>query len=334
MVAHGISPQFSPDGKQVIYAGLNGDLSAIFRYDIAGKSTHQIADGNSWQAYAVYLHSGNYISFVSDRDNSDGEFYLMASDGSSVARIAAGLTFRRDEYAWTDMSPQSSPAADILAFGAQHPSGFHGVYVYDVASQQLRQVSNSDRDAWCPRWSATGASLFFSEAQRASQDAPWDVVCVPSGTAAPHVLFSGPSPIAVLGTTMDEQSVIFAQRDQFGAASGFYMASAADGWHFHEIASISQSTENCVWSAPSESLVYIDDSPSDKFHYDLWRLNLKGVKQQITKLDGYLQEPAFSWDGREIVVDGDDAYAPRRGFGSILIAPVSGGTVQLLTTTK
>jgi Tol biopolymer transport system component len=322
----GISPHYNPDASQIVFAGLADGSSEIFIYDMNLQKTHRLTNTSCWELDPVFLHSGKYIAFVSDKDTSDGEFYVMASDGSAVHRIAPGFTFRHNGI--PQDGPHPAPLTDSFAFTAWDSSGHQGVFVYDNAKGTLQRISPADREDWYPIWSAMGTYVYFVESRDTSTRTPWDVIRVQMNGGKPETLFSGHE-TGIMGTTLDEKSVIVSQYGDDLIAK-IYVASVADHWQLHLLGPSAGGGE---WSAQANAMVFVDDSPA-KFHCDLWRMDLAGTKQQITKMRGDLNEPAFSWDGRDIVFVGDKTGAPQNGFGKIYTVGANGNGFRMLCDTK
>jgi len=141
------SPAFSPDGSQIAFmSSQNGDPE-IYVADSGGGNLHRItfAAGVSTSP-AWNPKTGKQIAFVSDR-GGDPVLYLANSDGSNVEKLdLPDMGYSVD--------PSWSPNGQLLAFCWRRPSGNFDLYVMDVVSRQLveltRDAGRNERPSWAP----------------------------------------------------------------------------------------------------------------------------------------------------------------------------------------
>ena len=141
------SPAYSPDGSQIAFmSSQNGDPE-IYVTDAGGGSLHRItfAAGVSTSP-AWNPKTGKQIAFVSDR-GGDPVLYLANSDGSGVEKLdLPDMGYSVD--------PSWSPNGQLLAFCWRRPSGNFDIYVMDVISKQLveltKDVGRNERPSWAP----------------------------------------------------------------------------------------------------------------------------------------------------------------------------------------
>jgi len=141
------SPAWSPDGSQLAFmSSQNGDPE-LYVTDAGGGNLHRItfAAGVSTSP-AWNPKTGKQIAFVSDR-GGDPVLYLANSDGSDVHRIEL------PDMGYS-VDPSWSPNGQLLAFCWRRPSGNFDIYVMDVISHQLveltRDAGRNERPSWAP----------------------------------------------------------------------------------------------------------------------------------------------------------------------------------------
>ena len=82
----GGSVDWSPDGKFLaIYAGQPGDKN-IFVVDIAAETAAQLTNGGN-NGSPVFSPDGQWIAFISLRNNDQADIFIMRPDGSDVRQI-------------------------------------------------------------------------------------------------------------------------------------------------------------------------------------------------------------------------------------------------------
>ena len=82
----GGSVDWSPDGKSlVIYAGQPGDRN-IFLVDVAAETAAQLTNGGN-NGSPVFSPDGQWIAFISLRNNDQADIFIMRPDGSNVRQV-------------------------------------------------------------------------------------------------------------------------------------------------------------------------------------------------------------------------------------------------------
>jgi TolB protein len=82
----GGSVDWSPDGRSLlIYAGNPGDKN-IFLVDVAGETAAQLTNGGN-NGSPVFSPDGQWIAFISLRNNDQADIFIMRPDGSDIRQI-------------------------------------------------------------------------------------------------------------------------------------------------------------------------------------------------------------------------------------------------------
>ena len=98
------------------------------------------------------LSSGDVIAFTSDRDDGEGDIYVMDAGGSDPRRLT-------DDPAY-DAWPTWSPDGSQIAFASTR-SGNPDIYLIDADGSNLRQLTHDPAaDIW-PEWSPDGTRIAF-----------------------------------------------------------------------------------------------------------------------------------------------------------------------------
>ena len=174
---HDGSPDWSPDGKQLVFIRRVGPMDTPFRI--------VTASANGGDEHTVHLRArepswspdGKRFAFVGD---SWPQVFIMGSDGGGVRRLSSG-------FLWA-VNPDWSPDGRKLAFAAlASNSRTPQIYVIGADGSGLRQATSSAGDKGSPAWSPDGVELAFTS------DEPHGISVIPAGGGAERRLTPGGS---------------------------------------------------------------------------------------------------------------------------------------------
>jgi dipeptidyl aminopeptidase/acylaminoacyl peptidase len=199
-------PAFAPDGNTVAYtvkvSNLDRDRqqSDLWRVDYDGQDRTQLtATPNDDEWAPAWSPDGRWLAFLADRggDDAEAQVWVMPARGGearALTTVAQGVI----DFAW---SPDSRRLALIIA-DAVRPAGtpkpknpppivterFHfkrdvdgylgaqrsHLYLFEIATGQLTQLTSGERDESVPSWSPDGRQIAFltqrgEEANRTGQ---------------------------------------------------------------------------------------------------------------------------------------------------------------------
>jgi dipeptidyl aminopeptidase/acylaminoacyl peptidase len=168
---HGI--RWSPDGSSIAYiSNLNKDQD-IYVVSAAGGDPRQLThktnewDESRWSP--EWSPDGKHLVFVSGRsDYYSDDLWMVDADGSNLRKLTTGV--------WVMGNPEWSPDGKSIAFNGDKHSEYwfedmSELFVYDVASQTLRQipmdvyVSDFEMNAHV-FWSGDGQFIYFRNIAR------------------------------------------------------------------------------------------------------------------------------------------------------------------------
>jgi TolB protein len=162
------SPAFSPDGTQIAFMGSMGGDPQIYVCDVNGGGLKRItfAAGVSTSP-AWNPKTGKQIVFVSDRAG-DPVLYLANSDGTNVQRLDMPDMGYVVDPAW-------SPNGQLLAFSWRRPSGNFDIYIMDIVTRQLVELTRDEGRNERPSWAPDGRHLVF-ESTRTGTRQIWSML--------------------------------------------------------------------------------------------------------------------------------------------------------------
>jgi TolB protein len=151
-----ITPAFSPDGRLLAYAHSSEEGTDIFTVDITRNCcTQRLTVGRfSDNLSPTYAPDGRRVAFVSTRAGLP-QIYVMAADGTDQELFAPF------DYGVTGSSnaPEWSPDGATVVFH-RDVGGSLQVFVLDVASRRVRQLTSSGRNE-DPTWAPDGRHVAF-----------------------------------------------------------------------------------------------------------------------------------------------------------------------------
>jgi TolB protein len=175
------SPAWSPDGSQLMFMSSMYGNPELFVTEASGARPKRLTYSTgantspSWNP-----KTGQQVAFVSDRGGIP-QLYIMNSDGSSQTKVDLADKGYVIDPAW-------SPNGQLLAFSWRRPSGNYDLYVMEIATRELveltRDVARNERPSWAP----DGRHLVF-ESTRTGTRQIWTMLA--DGTQARQLTKQG-----------------------------------------------------------------------------------------------------------------------------------------------
>ncbi|HEY6308195.1 MAG TPA: DPP IV N-terminal domain-containing protein [Candidatus Angelobacter sp.] len=166
-----ISPAWSSDGSRVAFASSRGQGGTeIYLADSSGGGSRRLTTGHINVSPVFNPKTNGQIAFVSGQSGLP-QLYTMDADGSNVQRITD------QGYA---VSPSWSPNGLLLAFSwiRNYGPGVVGgadIYLMDIASRQIVQLTHDSGRNDFPSWSPDGRHIVF-QSTRGGTEQIWSVL--------------------------------------------------------------------------------------------------------------------------------------------------------------
>ncbi len=162
------SPAWSPDGSQIMFmSSMHGDPE-LFVADANGGHLKRITYSAGVDTSPAWNpKTGQQVAFVSDRSGVP-QLYLMNADGSNVEKLALADKGYVIDPAW-------SPNGQLLAFSWRRPNGNYDLYVMEVASRQIVELTRDAGRNERPSWAPDGRHIVF-ESTRAGTRQIWTML--------------------------------------------------------------------------------------------------------------------------------------------------------------
>jgi TolB protein len=159
------TPAWSPDGKKIAFcSSMSGDPE-IYVSDINGFNLQRLTFSPGVDISPVWNpKTGNELAFVSDRSGSP-QIYIMSADGTNLRRLITG--------GGDASSPSWSPNGMFIAFSWRlTETGTYDIYVAEIATGRIVQLTHDARRNEHPSWSPDGRHLVF-ESNRSGSKQVW-----------------------------------------------------------------------------------------------------------------------------------------------------------------
>jgi TolB protein len=172
------SPTWSPDGSQVMFSSSMQGNPALYVSDASGNRPVRVTFSNNGAdtSPAWNPRTGQSVLFVSDRAGVP-QLYLMNADGTGTQKLELPDMGYVIDPAW-------SPNGQLMAFSWRRPSGNYDLYLMDVASRQIRELTRDSGRNERPSWAPDGRHIVF-ESTRGGTRQIWTMLA--DGTS-PHQL--------------------------------------------------------------------------------------------------------------------------------------------------
>lgn len=175
------TPAWSPDGSKLIFmSSMHGDPE-LFVIDSTGGNLRRITYAAGADTSPAWNpKTGQQVAFVSDRGGFP-QLYVMNADGSNVERLALPDMGYVIDPAW-------SPNGQLLAFSWRRPTGNYDIYVMDVATRRIVELTRDAGRNERPSWAPDGRHIVFESTRTGSRQI-WSMLA--DGSLARQLTFEG-----------------------------------------------------------------------------------------------------------------------------------------------
>jgi len=177
------APSWNPDGSKIVFSSSMGGNPELYSSNSSGGDLKRLTFANGATAStspAWNPKTGQSIAFVSDRSGVP-KLYLMNSDGTN----AANLDLPDKGYL---IDPAWAPNGQLLAFSWRRPTGNYDIYVMDVATRQIIELTRDAGRNERPSWAPDGRHIVF-ESTRSGSRQIWSMLA--DGTQARQLTTTG-----------------------------------------------------------------------------------------------------------------------------------------------
>jgi TolB protein len=175
------APAWSPDGTKIMFMSSMYGNPELFTTDADGshvkRITHSVGANTSpsWNP-----KTGQEVAFVSDRGGTP-QLYTMDAEGTEAQKVPLPDMGYVIDPAW-------SPNGQLLAFSWRRPNGNYDLYIMDVVTHDLVELTRDAGRNERPSWAPDGRHLVF-ESTRTGTRQIWSMLA--DGTSARELTSAG-----------------------------------------------------------------------------------------------------------------------------------------------
>jgi Tol biopolymer transport system component/DNA-binding winged helix-turn-helix (wHTH) protein len=295
-------PSFSPDGKQIAFAGVQDGNADIYVMMADGSNVRRITNHPAFENYPVFSPDGTQIAFASNREDEHGEVYLKnLNDDSAPRRIThsnSGTGLRAK--CW------SPDGTQMLLYSSQN--GKDQILLANIEPYPARPILSSvNEDLSFPRLAPGGKQILY---QARMSDRSSELRLTNLETKQTRALFKT-EPDLPIGSYLspawspDEKLIAFTSK---ASGNTEIFTIKTDGSELRNLTNNPMLDTSPIFSPDGNEIIFVRDIYGSS---QLYRMNLDGSNQRrLTDRAGYEMTPAFSPDGLHIAFAGD-----REGHG-------------------
>ena len=149
------APAFSPDGRRIVYASNRSGNVDVWVASADGTNARKLTTSPASDTAPCWSPNGQEIAFTSDRSGTP-QIYVMDAEGLNVRRLITVGGYN-DAPAWNPSRQFSE-----IAYTSRLEGGTFDIAVVDLATRQVRQVTQGRGSCEYPSWAPSGRHLVFS----------------------------------------------------------------------------------------------------------------------------------------------------------------------------
>ncbi len=323
-----LSPQWSPDGKQIAFVSNHDGNAEIYVINADGTDQKRLTNNPATDTSPSWSPDGKHIAFDSDR-GGNVDVYVMNVDGSSVNDLTINPA--------NDGQPAWSPDGQQIAFVSDRTGTGSQVFVMQADGSRQTNVSNSSSNDFAVNWSPDGADLAFfrvednglyimrADGSRQTLLTKEGNSPIPTSWGRRPGTLAPPTPAAteVVTTTQAVFSGRLAFASDRDGNDDIYLMTAGDNKVIN-LTNTPQGEANPRWSPDGKNIAFLSNRDGN---IEIYVMNADGSGQKrLTNSPGEDVDPAWSPDGKQIAFS-----SHRDGDGEIYVMNADGSNPRRLT---
>lgn len=158
---HNFLPAWSPDGSKIAFMSNRDGNPEIYVMNADGSGLRRLTRHPGIDATPTWSPAGNQIAFTSDRSGSP-QIYVIDAEGLGQPRRIT------TNESWADRATWAPAPYNEIAYAGRSGPGYD-IRIYDLATGEVRQITNGEGSNESPAYSPTGRHLAFTSTRSGKQ---------------------------------------------------------------------------------------------------------------------------------------------------------------------
>ena len=150
-----INPDFSPNGREIIYTSFKRGNPDLYRRDISTGAEARVSSRQGGNLTGAWSPDGGKIALTMSKDDNS-EIYTISKDGRQLARLTNNEAI--------DISPSWSPDGSHIAFVSDR-LGKPQIFTMSSGGSSPRRLTYSGNYNVSPNWSPKGDRILYCRQQ-------------------------------------------------------------------------------------------------------------------------------------------------------------------------
>lgn len=153
--AQAMAAAVSPDGKRLAFSSTRAGSSDVWVSGIDGAGARRLTTTQASDTAPCWSPTGSEIAFTSNRTGTP-QIWVMDAEGLNVRRLTSIGNYN-DGCSWNPSKQYGE-----IAYTARLEAGGFDIAVLDLATRQVRQITQGRGSCEYPSWAPNGRHLVFS----------------------------------------------------------------------------------------------------------------------------------------------------------------------------